>query len=511
MKLKRETHNANNTKLLETYSYYNRDKVLLQKLRQILEDEDVVFKPRDFKSIYSKVSNYDKNFGKELFKLIESFINLSKSRQLNNDSLISLFSSNSKLINEFLFERQSMFLQFVIPIIEKYNTVLEQRNEIDFNDMINRAAYIVKMNKPDYKYQYIIIDEYQDISFARFNLIKEIRNQSGAKLICVGDDWQSIYRFAGSDISLFYNFDKYVGKYEKLLIESTYRNSQNLIDVSSKYIQKNPKQIQKNPKSKKEPLDDPIKFVHYKYEEIEDVFINEIETLVNKYGNKSILVLGRHSFDINELIKLTQVSRVKYIERTGKLVVKGFEDVDISYLTIHKSKGTEADNVIILNLRNDILGFPNKMTDDPILSHLLNDSEGYRYAEERRLFYVSLTRTKNEVVLLIPPEASSFAEELINENGYIITSNNGSLNTVNCTYCKTGKLVLRKNQLNGNQFLGCSHYPACNRTYNNIDILFDNIVCPHCNSGFMTKRRGKFGNFLGCTNYPDCRKTIDLK
>ena len=168
MKLKRETHNANNTKLLETYSYYNRDKVLLQKLRQILEDEDVVFKPRDFKSIYSKVSNYDKNFGKELFKLIESFINLSKSRQLNNDSLISLFSSNSKLINEFLFE------------IEKYNTVLEQRNEIDFNDMINRAAYIVKMNKPDYKYQYIIIDEYQDISFARFNLIKEIRNQSGS-------------------------------------------------------------------------------------------------------------------------------------------------------------------------------------------------------------------------------------------------------------------------------------------------------------------------------------------
>ena len=308
MKLKRETHNANNTKLLETYSYYNRDKVLLQKLRQILEDEDVVFKPRDFKSIYSKVSNYDKDFGKELFKLIESFINLSKSRQLNNDSLISLFSSNSKLINEFLFERQSMFLQFVIPIIEKYNTVLEQRNEIDFNDMINRAAYIVKMNKPDYKYQYIIIDEYQDISFARFNLIKEIRNQSGAKLICVGDDWQSIYRFAGSDISLFYNFDKYVGKYEKLLIESTYRNSQNLIDVSSKYIQKNPKQIQKNPKSKKEPLDDPIKFVHYKYEEIEDVFINEIEILVNKYGNKSILVLGRHSFDINELIKLTQVS-----------------------------------------------------------------------------------------------------------------------------------------------------------------------------------------------------------
>lgn len=511
MQLKRETHRTNNTILLETYSYYNTDKVLLQKLRQMLEDEGVVFKPRDFKSIYSKLSDNDKNFGSELYKLIESFINLSKSKRMNKDSLISMFPNNIHLIKGFLFERQSMFLQFVIPILDKYNSVLEQRNEIDFNDMINRAADIVRANKPNYKYQYIIIDEYQDISFARFNLINEIRNLSAAKLICVGDDWQSIYRFAGSDISLFYNFDKYVGKYEKLLIESTYRNSQNLIDVSSKYIQKNPKQIQKNPKSKKEPLEDPIKFVHYKYEEIEDVFINEIEILVNKYGNKSILVLGRHSFDINELIKLTQASRVKYIERTGKLLVKGFEDVDISYLTIHKSKGTEADNVIILNLRNDILGFPNKMTDDPILSNLLNDSEGYRFAEERRLFYVALTRTKNEVVLLIPPDASSFAEELLNDDGFIITSNNGALNTVNCTYCKTGKLVLRKNSLNGNQFLGCSHYPACNQTYNNIDILIDNIICPHCHSGFMTKRKGKFGNFLGCSNYPDCSKTIDLK
>lgn len=214
-------------------------------------------------------------------------------------------------------------------------------------------------------------------------MINEIRNLTSAKLICVGDDWQSIYRFAGSDISLFYNFEKFVGKFEKLLIEQTYRNSQKLVDVSSNYILKNPKQIQKNPKSKKEPLEDPLRFVHYKHGDVVNVFINEIQRFVNKYGNKSILVLGRHSFDIGDLIKLTSGSRIKYIERTGKLIVKGFEDVDISYLTIHKSKGTEADNVIVLNLKNDMLGLPNKVNDDPILSLLLNDNEDYRFAEER--------------------------------------------------------------------------------------------------------------------------------
>ncbi|KVV16331.1 UvrD-helicase domain-containing protein [Flavobacterium sp. TAB 87] len=511
MQLKRETHKTYKTKLLETYSYYNRDNILLHKLREMLEAENVVFKPIDAKNIYSKVSDNGKNFGKEINKLIESFINLSKSRRLNHSSLLSLFSE--KTINQahFMVERQQMFLQFVLPILEKYDNTLKERIEIDFNDMINSATDAVLENKPAYTYQYIIIDEYQDISFSRFNLIKEIRDLSGARLVCVGDDWQSIYRFAGSDISLFSNFQKYVGKYEQLLIEQTYRNSQSLIDITSKYILKNDKQFSKKPKSKKEPLESPVKFVYYKPSEIEIIFINQIKILVNEYGNKSILVLGRHSFDINDLIKLTPNSKIKYFEQTGKLEVQDFEGIDIKYLTVHKSKGTEADNVIILNLRNHLLGFPNKMTDDPILSLLLNDTEVYRFAEERRLFYVALTRTKNEVVLLIPEESSLFAEELLTDNKYLVTNNDGVLQTTNCPYCQTGNLVIRQNAASGSQFLGCSHYPNCNQTFSNIDILQDKFLCPNCNSGFMTKRTGQYGNFLGCTNYPKCKKTIKLQ
>lgn len=423
---------------------------------------------------------------------------------------MSLLLKKNKSQDPFMIERQEMFLQFVLPILEKYNQVLKERIEIDFNDMINKAADTIKSNNPSYSYKYIIIDEYQDISFSRFNLIKEIRDLSGARLTCVGDDWQSIYRFAGSDISLFSNFEKHVGKYEQLLIERTYRNTQSLIEISSKYIQKNPKQISKKPSSIKEPLEDPLNFVYYKADEIEDVFIKEIQNLVNKYANKSILVLGRHSFDINDLIRLKPDSRIKYIERTNTIEVKGFEEINIKYLTVHKSKGTEADNVIILNLRNHLLGFPNKMTDDPILSLLLSEEEEYRFAEERRLFYVALTRTKNEVILLIPSEASLFTEELLKDHHYLLVKNDGKLNNTNCPYCKTGKLVIRQNSLNGTQFLGCSHYPSCNQTYKSIEILNDKFLCSNCESGFMTKRTGMYGDFLGCTNYPDCRNTINL-
>ena len=511
MALKRNVHKVHNTKLLETYSYYNRDHILLDKLSEILENENVIFKPRDTKSIYTKVMGNDKSFGKEITSLIITFVNLSKSRQLDYNSIVALFSDKNKTENGFMLKRHEVFLKFALPILKNYNNKLKEKNEIDFNDMINRASDIVKEYKSEYTYQHIIIDEYQDISYSRFNLINQIRELSGARLICVGDDWQSIYRFAGSDISLFSNFEKYVGKCERLFIEQTYRNSQSLIDITSKYIQKNAKQISKKPKSTKEPLEYPIKFVYYSQDNAEDVFIKSIQALIDKNGNKPILVLGRHSFDINEFIKLTPNSRVKYYERNDKLEIRGFEDVDLKYITVHKSKGLEADNVIVLNLRNHLLGFPNKMTGDPMLSLLLSDDEEYRFAEERRLFYVALTRTKNEVVLLIPTDISLFVEELAADNDDLLTADNEKLRKTTCPYCQTGHLVIRRNSVKGNQFLGCSHYPSCKQTFNDIDILADTILCPSCQSGFMTKRSGRYGNFLGCTNYPKCKNRIDLQ
>lgn len=510
MDIKRRAHEENGTKLLETYSYFNKDKVLLVRLEKMLKEEQVAFRPRDARDIYQKMADNDQRFGSEIIKLIESFINLSKSRRMDAAALTQLYIRNSMGVNDFMLERQQLFLRFVLPILAKYDNVLSDNNEIDFNDMINRATDIIRENKPNHSFQYIIVDEYQDISVSRFNLIKEIRDLTGARLICVGDDWQSIYRFAGSDISLFRNFDKYVGKNEKLLIENTYRNSQSLIDISAKFIQKNKSQIVKNPKSKKQSLPSPVKFVHYDHDSIEEVFVGEIQRLAETYGDKPILVLGRHSFDIDDLIKWSPSNRIKYIERYNKLEVKGFDHIDIKFLTVHKSKGLEADNVIVIKLKNDLLGFPNKMTDDPILSLLLNDDEAFRFAEERRLFYVALTRTKNECVLLVPSETSVFADELMADHNYLLTTDGGALKTTHCPYCQTGKLIIRRAAANATPFLGCSHYPNCDQTFNNVAILEDSILCPNCQSGFMVKRTGKFGDFLGCTSYPKCNQTIRL-
>ena len=507
IKLKREKHEKFGTKLLETYSYYNRNNVLLEKLTEILNNENVVFKPREMDVIFEKVTNNNPNYGKEIINLIKTFVNLYKSRKMDVKSVKSLFL-NKKNFDSFYIKRHDCFLKFVIPILNKYDQALQERNEIDFHDMINLATDLIKEKLPDYSYKYIIIDEYQDVSFSRFNLIKEIRDLSKSRLICVGDDWQSIYRFAGSDISLFSNFEKFIGKHEQLFIEQTYRNSQPLIEVTSKFIQKNPKQIVKSPKSKKEPLKNPIQFVNYYQGNAEAPLVNQIELLVKKYGKKSIIVLGRHNFDINEFITRSPESRIMYYERTGKLHVKGFEDVDISYLSIHKSKGLEADNVIVLNLRNHLLGFPNKIADDPILSLLLSDSESYPFSEERRLFYVALTRTKNEVILLIPKDASIFVDELLKDR---IKSNNIDMdNEVKCPCCKTGNLVLRTKYFN-KKFLGCSNYPLCKQTFQNIEIIKRSKKCSKCKSGFMVMRQGKYGNFLGCTNYPHCNNVIKLK
>lgn len=329
-------------------------------------------------------------------KLISTFIHLFKCNGFN----IKDFTKFKRKINIFNYKKEKNFLILVLNIYLKYQKYLNDNKEIDFDDMIIKATNII--NKTNLNYKYIIIDEYQDSSFVRFNLIKEIINKTNSKLMVVGDDFQSIYQFTGCDLSLFLDFKKYFDNSKIMKIQNTYRNSQELIDIAGSFIMKNKSQIKKDLKSNKH-IDNPINIVYYK---------NIRNTLIKLFDiidiSKPIMILGRNNNDINMVI-----DNKLFILENNKVIYTKNKNIKMYYLTIHKSKGLESDNVIMINLEDKILGFPSKIEDDKLLKFVSKNKEKYPYGEERRLFYVGLTRTKNKVYLLTPIKNESvFIKEL---------------------------------------------------------------------------------------------------
>ncbi len=508
---KRALHKEHNTKLLETYSYYSSEGILLNKLEELLIANGVKFKQRDFVDVFNTVyaSKGNKYFS-EFIKLCCTFITLFKSNNYHIDQIDVLrtdYINNEP--NEFLQERTSLFLDVIKVLLVEYQNYLSHNNSIDFSDMINNAAQKIADGCEIQPFKYVIVDEYQDISKARFNFLKSIADRTGAKFFCVGDDWQSIYRFAGSDISLFTDFEKYFGSTKILKIEKTYRNSQRLIDEASQFVLRNPLQLRKDLRSDKK-LDYPLVFWGFD-DDPKIVLQSVIKKIVSDFGvESSILLLGRTNYDI-EIAKQTGLFRIVYDNRCEKLEYISAPELRIDFMSVHKSKGLEADNVIILNFKNDKLGFPNQIADDEVLNLVLTNSENYRFAEERRLFYVAITRTKNRTFILTDNKnPSPFFKEFTESRSVCFVGIKKVENDsqTKCPVCKTGTLL--KVQHNGNYFIGCSNFPRCKFTFRDATILLNPKRCPSC-GGFLVKRKGKSGHwFNGCSNYPYCEYTEQI-
>lgn len=324
-------------------------------------------------------------------------------RKLNYDRFISIcidfikyFEVKGYTLLDFK-RFDNKIISFIESIYKYYSNYKEENNYIDFEDMINKSYHILqKLN-----YKYIFIDEYQDISMQRFNLVKKISLLTDSKIVVVGDDWQSIYAFAGSNISLFTEFKKLMGYASLLPITNTYRNSQELIDIAGSFIMKNKHQITKNLKSNKR-IDNPIRIYFY------NNFKKEIDKILKEIPISSkTLIVGRYNFDINLLI-----SNGFYLDNK-KLIYKKNKNLDLTFLSVHTSKGLGFDNVIIL-CNGGLYGFPSLIKTDDLIKLVLNEDKSYLYAEERRLFYVALTRTKNRVYILNPSNNPSiFVLELL--------------------------------------------------------------------------------------------------
>ena len=187
-------------------------------------------------------------------------------------------------------------------------------------------------------------------------------------------------------------------------------------------------------------------------------------------------------------------------------------EVQIDFLSVHKSKGLEADNVILLNFKNDKLGFPNQIADDDVLNLVLTNAEKYKFAEERRLFYVAITRTKNRTFVLTDNKNPSPFFKEFKESDSVCFVNIKKINQEKqtlCPLCKTGTLYKVNHE--GRYFIGCSNFPRCDYTLRDATILLNPRKCPAC-GGFLVKRKGKNHHwFIGCTNYPYCEYTEQIQ
>ena len=320
-------------------------------------------------------------------KLIIKFINMIKSNNHDINNFKRYLKRNKYIFSLKKQYKNKCFLLIMFSIYKLYLEELNSSFEIDFDFMIIKAMNSIKEKGMKRYYKYIIIDEFQDTSMVRYNLIKAISQECDSKIFCVGDDFQSIYRFSGCTLDLFVNFKKYFKNAKIMYINKTYRNSLELVKIAYNFIIKNHYQLSKKIISNKR-LKNPVKLVYYTKSNYEYKFLRLLDKL-NRENKKEILVLGRCNHDLSVVYK-------------GKVINNSFtyKNLKIKYLTVHTSKGLESEEVIVLNVSDDLLGFPNKLEDDEVLKLFFRNKERYLYAEERRLFYVALTRTKNNVYLM---------------------------------------------------------------------------------------------------------------
>ena len=449
MDWKRKIHKENKTTLVETYSYEFFDGSIFNSLETNLVDQKVSFNKMSVDDLFLKFLG-NKKVMNGLVELFSTVINLAKSGNVGlNDFKTMEMTQESDFLRD-----------LILPIYSLYEEELEKNKEIDFGDMLNQATKYISEDRFESKYDYVIVDEFQDISNATYRFLQELRKIRDYKLLCVGDDWQSIYRFAGSNINYITSFENYFGPTETFKIRKTYRFSESIAEKSGSFIQRNPNQLEKEMvcESRRNSYDVGLIEAAGDTSCIEQLSqkLNELEKDVD------ILFIGRYRDDI-EILRNRSSYHCVFDSKIQAIQVKysNRPDLKIIFRTAHQSKGLEADYVFIINNKEGLYGFPSQIQDQPIIEYFLGTKDNYPFSEERRLFYVALTRARKKVWLVVNQyEKSSFIREL-------------------------------------------QHY------YGN-EFERERYSCPKCGNK-LTKKVGKFGPFLGCTDYPICDFVRNLK
>ena len=348
--------------------------------------------------------------------------------------------------------RHAMFLGLFEQVWKAWEDRLKADQCIDFDDMLNLAGDCVEDGRWTSPYELVMVDEFQDASQARARLVAGLVKRPGKCLFAVGDDWQSINRFAGADLAVMTDFEARFGRSVTLKLETTFRCPQSLCDLSSGFFPKNPKQIKKGVRAAKPDIAEPVRIVR-----VGD------ETKIRNAVGKRVEEIAAQSADGGKRVRVYVMGRYN---RDNAYVPLNYDSdrIEVKFITVHSSKGLEADHIILPRITSETLGFPSRIVDDPVLQLAMPGGDSHEFAEERRLFYVALTRARSTVTLItVAGKESTFIAELARDQ----------------------RLELRN--LDGTES--------------------SSELCPGCKEGFLVKKDGRYGPFLSCSRFPKCRHT----
>ncbi|MFD1328864.1 UvrD-helicase domain-containing protein [Mycoplana ramosa] len=514
MAWKRQLHATNGTTLIETFSYEKVEGTLLANLKAKLAPH-VTLKPVAEDRLFAALAAMGQvdAFTQTLATFLRHF----------KSAGATIASCEARAANAQDVPRSRAFLKIFDALIDAYEARLGDM--IDFEDMIVRATAHVQSGGYKSPYRHILVDEFQDISAGRAQLLRALQAQhEDARLFAVGDDWQSIYRFAGSDIHLMRDFGKEFGGrfagtdavHSIVDLGRTFRSVDKIAHAARRFVLRNPAQIKKTVKPAATTANPAITVAYYKRNEEGSALRAALERLDTRTApNTSVLLLGRYHHAKPAALPT---------------LIRAFPSLAIRFMTVHASKGLEADHVIILRAASDTMGFPSEIVDDPLLDLVLPDPENFEHAEERRLFYVALTRARDSVTILADQEKpSTFVRELVAHPEYETTETGApDLAPRPCPSC--GGRLLAQTAKAGGTYYACEHRHLCGQTLKPCSVCGTGLpvksmgnphslvcrcgasfpACPSCTDGWLVERRGRTGRFLGCVNYPACKGTQNL-
>ncbi|OCQ17939.1 hypothetical protein A7985_25010 [Pseudoalteromonas luteoviolacea] len=510
MQKKRRIHKKNKTDCIETYSFLKQEGKLLEYLESELNEREVQMNPIPKESYLDAL----KELG-AVTKLADlAFKAIGLTRTMNHT-----IPSLRELVQQSATPTLVAAIDILEPLLEHYYTHLRVNNTADFETMINDAIPIIEQGYYRCPYKIIMVDEFQDISNPRADILKALQNYDPELVIFgVGDDWQGIYRFTGADLQLTYNFTDEFGDGTEKSLNETYRFNDKINDVASKFVKTNTSQKRRDFTARE--VDDPrVHIVKTTEAEQQDKIVDVINWIAQNEKPGSILLLNRYKY-----------KKPKYLSELQQLAKR--LGLTLRFNSCHASKGKEAEYVIIMDMLRGKNGFPAEKLEHPLIEFLLPKLEEYPHAEERRIFYVALTRAKHQTfVISIEENCSEFVKQLrgygsnlINQDAIAPSKLSLNVTELACPVCETGRLIRRGN----GGVSSCSNKPYC--TYKEFNCkactsqrkLTDGAyvcqnkncgkktpACPVC-CGELKPTRGRRGRYWGCyKGWDNCKGSLD--